>query len=377
MKLWFHYYVGRLVSPDGDPYERVSTEGFIDLFDWLLENKVVDAVTVRVDNYKPTLMQYVRKSGVVVEFMGGPRGFDPQPGDVVWVRGGWKGSWMGWPQSVESRGIWLVYYDSNTGHWRWPYWHVMLRDIKYETELRQPGKRNPLQLWVHYPKPVSRLFAYRPGTPPEWDVMVNSSYIYDRKGQWVAYRALLEYERIYGQKLRVVVPGAIRYSGERTIEMLAEIEQHPNFELPGFLPRALIAEMLNVTRVYLATTCGGYGDRAGAEAGMCGCSLVIFHPGGSYNYHAPYVFDNPEVSLRVDHLLADPKRYDFAGLARAIHDWLQGADERRAKVAEWFRQRQSIETGSGPVLKKLFNFMRRHPVADRALLPALLEEMRP
>jgi hypothetical protein len=95
---------------------------------------------------------------------------------------------------------------------------------------------------------------------------------------------------------------------------------------------------------------------------MCGCPLLMNFP----KYHAPWSHNNPATTR----IAEDPN--DVEVLARDIHNWLQGAEHKRFTVAKHFRQHVAIPLASGPLMKRVFAFFRKYPVANKEILKELL-----
>lgn len=356
MKLWYLY-----VRDYGIPTAHAMTDGHFELIDYMKRNGIVDEVDAVLDIYRVRKEERViTNAGVVVRRLNGLECLRPNPGDVVWVRGGWK-AWLPWIGKCMDRKIWLMFYDANTGRKSWSFWDVVVSDIIRHQTIDKNGR-----LWYWYPKPVSHVFQPR-NMELQFDVCIGASRVFDKKGQWRVYNAILEYERLFGEKLKCAMPGCYRYGGVHTREMQRSIKGHPNIvELP-LIPRPQLADLFNLSKVVTHSCGGGYGDRAPLEAGACGCPIVL----AATLRHALFVFKDPEI-VWVPNDVDNPKEF-----AKGLKAWIESATpDKRKKVAEHFKKYGSIETGSGPRMRRLFEFFRAHPLANRdALQDVVLEDI--
>ena len=361
MTLWYLY-----VRHRDYPISRMATDGHIDLIRWLLRNKVVDGATAVIDHFSlPQEERAVTPEGLVMLRRKGLDGVCPQPGDVVWVRGAWK-PWIPWIEECVAKKIWLIFYDANTGHRGWPFWNVILSDLvdeRVESRGSNRGFQDSPHLALYqqkrpilpYPKPISEVFQPEP-CEKRYDVVMGGAHIYDRKGQFRIFDAVVEYEKIYGVKLRCALPGGFYNREPNTERMRKTLPQYPHIDYMVHMPRHALAHLFNSCRLYVDMAIGGYGNRGPIEAGMSGCPLVIGFP----KNHASYAYSNPRVSAVPE----DPR--DSVSVAKTIHDMLEVCDERREETRQHFEKHVSIDTCSGPLLKRILDFMRACPQADRA-----------
>lgn len=282
------------------------------------------------------------------------------PGEIVWVRGGWK-SHLPWIER-HLPNHWFLYYGANAGHHSWPHWDVILEDRHQRYVF--PDSLGRL-VW-YYRKPVAPEFRARPGLERTWDVCVGASHIYDRKGQFRALDVCDEFYRLTGRQLRCIVPGCFYSREKQTERMKARLQSgaYPNVHLSGMLPREELVGVYNRSRFMYAATCGGQGDRCALEAGVCGCRMIT----ARRRNHGPYVTADerfcftptaPEATGEIARYLAreideeTPTRLDCA----AYHVAHGGTEAVVAQIA--------------PVLAVL----RENPkTADRAALAELLKD---
>jgi hypothetical protein len=350
---------------------RMCRDGHISLLRWLVEHDAIDSAEAVVANWgeTPPRTETECNGRLVLRQLATIDEIEPADGDIVWVRGSHR-PWIPWIEKQTARKLWMIYYDGNTGRSNWPYWSIIVSDIIEKSYIAPPSRRHPMtwnwlgRLYYYYAKPVSPVFSFNPSARQQYDLCLNASYIYDRKCQYLTYRAVLEYERRYGKVLRVVVPGCFRSHEEETEKMRMELPAHTNFVLPGFLDQRELCAVHNASLLYSASTGGGYGDRAPVEAGVCGCPILISYP--SPKYHASYTRD-PAVAR----ILTTPK--DPVQTAAELHEALAWARTLpRASIADHFRRHVSVETGSGPQLKRLLDVLRAHPKADNEVLKELV-----
>ena len=128
------------------------------------------------------------------------------------LRGAWK-PWIPWIERY-APDHWFLYYGANAGHHAWPWWDVILWDLKEESKEGKDGK-----LWWHYRKPVSPDFRLKPDIPEKYDVCCGASHIYDRKGQFRILPICRKFKELTGRDLRVIMPGSF-YSREKKTEAL-------------------------------------------------------------------------------------------------------------------------------------------------------------
>jgi len=347
VKLYYLY-----VRDYGIRTEHAMYDGHFELLNYMVRHKIVDEADAVLDIYRVREEErIVTKDGVVVRRRNGIDDLKPNRGDVIWVRGAWK-PWLPWIRAQADRHIWLMFYDANTGRKTWPFWDVVVSDIIRNQGIDRFGK-----LWYWYPKPVSPVF--RPmKVAIKYDICIGASRVFDKKGQYRVFNAVVAYEKLFGIKLRCVMPGCFMYHQQKTALMRAELPRYPHVEPLPLVPRPVLAKLFNQSLIATHTCGGGHGDRAPLEAGACGRPLVL----AATRRHAEFVFNDPQITFV-------PTDVDDAeSFARGLKPWIEASTpERRKYVAEHFRRHASVESGSGPRMKTLFDFFRAHPDADRSL----------
>jgi glycosyltransferase involved in cell wall biosynthesis len=282
----------------------------------------------------------------------------PDKNTVVYVRGGFK-PWLPWIKQVQANGNWCVFYAANTGRNCWPFWDIVFDDLSDKTRLVKG------RLFMAYRKPVNPCFRVLPGVKHVYDVCLGASHIFDRKGQFRSYRAVLAYERKYGKKLQCILPGGFYQREKGTEAMRAELEAHPNIVVPGTIERDELAEVYNASRIFMHTGYCGQGDRSVMEAGHSGCYLMVAHP----PRHSPYVTSDWVTTTVLDDGHDPAKTADqlHGVLADSIQWW-----QRRLYISDYFRREGGVKEQSLPMFKRLFTFFKKHPFANREALKELL-----
>lgn len=196
-----------------------------------------------------------------------------RPGDVLFVRGGWRG-WCSWLES-RKRKNWLLLYGANTGRERWTFWDVILNDLNIEAKKDRVGR-----YWFPFRKPIHADIFHPLDLPIKYDFCIGASYIHDKKGQWRFVEVL---KRWKGRKPRCIMPGAPR-RGAKTNPALEEAKSL-GVEVPGMLPRPELNKVLNSSKFFVHLGTSGQNDRGPLEALRCGCRIVLASP----QYHSPHV----------------------------------------------------------------------------------------
>lgn len=328
-----------------------ATEGLYALFSRMVETGIVDKIKVIIDsNAVPGPVEYGPGFGVRVERI------SPAlliPGDIVWVRGGFK-PWLPVIDYCQKNRYWLLFYGANTGRERWPFWDVVFDDLSgVGDRIDQAGR-----IWLDYRKPVNEgIFKYDPDAEQTYDLCIGASHVHDKKGQWRGAKVAAAYRDLYGEDLRCILPGSFR-RGVETAGMVKKIRSSSlDILLPGMIPRRELAEVFNFSRIFCHLGSGGQGDRGPMEAMRCGCPVVIGFPG----YHAPWVRENGKIAFVPD----DPD--DYQAIARHVRGWLTQGIDRRAATDHFDRQ-AGIENITLPRMKRLFDCLRQIPEADRQAL---------
>ena len=348
MRLVFFYLSHRNA---GYYLDFLPTEGYYKLLERMVETGIVDEISVIIDsgqklrpvNYMPGLVGHV-----VPGIENAPVGED----DIIWVRGGWK-SWFPYLERLHMEGRKLLFYGANTGRERWPFWDVIFDDLAGKDYVDGTGRvhldfRKPTNPEIFHPMDIER----------KYDLCIGASHIHDKKGQWRGVQAVIAYQRIFGRKLKCVMPGSFR-RGVKTNNIIADIKKHGlDIELPGMLPRTELAEILNSSKVFGHFGSGGQGDRGVLEAMRCGCPVMIGFP----RYHAPFTY-----SYDLSYVTADPDHFET--LAYEIYEQIEkSTEEKRRQVFAYHESECGLETVILPRMKRLFFILRENPQADKKAL---------
>jgi hypothetical protein len=332
--------------------EQLQTDGHYALMQNLVARGLVDSVKIVMENYAQNEQVNVLKADPKfrVESHKNISTVMTAPGDVIWVRGGWK-PWIPWIEERQTTN-WFMYYGANAGHNSWPWWDVILNDLQ---EGYSPSKYGRL-VW-HYRKPVSPEFMNL-NIAPKYDVIVGASHIYDRKGQYRILPIAKKFKKITGRDLRVVMPGCWYSREKKTEAMKAEMREGkwPNIHMPGWLPRAKMVEVYNSAPVFYAATCGGQGDRCVMESGTCGCRQII----GTSKPHAPYTYRRPDFAFVPSHEDAFDEIAEYLASPSVTE---------RDEVAGYFRRNGGQEAAMATLKPLLYHFKRPK---DRETLKELI-----
>jgi len=327
------------------------SEGTFPLFLDLLQHKVVDEILMFIESTQsPGQIQFfenftcrvVPEIAQTAQFL--------RDDDVIYVRGGWR-QWFEFLEPRHRAGQWLMFYRAATNRDRWYFWDVMLEDLVDRSFVDSEGRVRarfikPTHPGLFFPKQIER----------KYDVCIGSSHIHDKKGQWRTVAAIQEYERMFGRKLKCVLPGRDTGGGE-TRKMFAKLSAGAlDVKQTGMLDRRQMWEIYNSSRLFVHMGQSGQNDRGVLEALSCGTPVLL----GDIRFHDPITYSNSEVSGVVPDL-NDPK-----GVARVLHERLEMAsEEQRTKVWEHYDKSANIQKVILPMFARLFGVMREHPKANR------------
>lgn len=335
--------------------EKLQTDGHYELLRALVARGVVDRVRVVRESYAfPGDHQEIQEPGFEVSHVHDISSVTLDPGEVVWIRGGWK-SWIPWIER-HAQTHWIFYYGANTGHQSWPWWDVVLEDR--HDNMVYPDRLGRL-VWP-FRKPIAPAFCAGPPQIPVWDVCVGASHIYDRKGQYRIIAVADQFQKLAGRPLRCVIPGCF-YSRERHTEAMKALlrsGKYPYIHLPGMLPRTELVSVFQRSRFMYAATCGGQGDRCALEAGACGCRLIA----SLRKNHAPYVTE--DYAFVPSH----PDKTDE--LAEYLAEELNKPDPDRQEIAKYHDQNGGREAVIANLLPVLTHCLRHRK--DRESLANLV-----
>jgi len=363
MRLIFFYVADGAASPGESPLwdprvlsknkfvSRFPEEGYYSILKMLVEENIVDEALVIIEGRGPGSFEYGPIQGLTIPQTGD---LILRPDDVVFIRGGFKSS-IPFIERARENG-WLLFYGANTGRGRWPYWHVVFDDI---------GGRNKVvrdRVYLDFRKPTNTDIFYPVEQERDFDLMIGASRIHDKKGQWRGVELALAYESLFGEKLKCVLPGPMA-RGVKTSKIQTYIKQYSlDITLTGHMPRDDLASYMNRSKVFAHLGSGGQGDRGPLEAMSCGCPIIIGFP----KYHAPWTY-----SHSFCYVPKDTGHYDDI----AKHIRFQRQHDRlyfRRKISDYAKKESGIKEVMLPQMKKLFDFIKKHPDPQTAPLQELV-----
>lgn len=276
-----------------------------------------------------------------------------QPGDVLFIRGGWK-HWdaplRGWHNKH-----WMIYYGAGTPRNHWPYWQAVFNDFIDKPVV---GKRSihptfPFTKPIHYGvfKPLQ--------CPKEYDVLLNSCFhIYDKKGQYLAINAAVEYKRLFGKDLTIAMPGGI-YRNTYTSQ-IASIIKNNNLKVyqPGVIPREDLSTLINKCKLYVHIGYGEQNARSALEAMRCGLPLYIASP----HLWPAFVGANPDVT-RLCKTPTDPTQ-----VAKDVHQLLLDIDQGFGASASTYFEKYNSPEITVKQFRQILAVMNKYSKPDQTVL---------
>jgi glycosyltransferase involved in cell wall biosynthesis len=241
---------------------------------------------------------------------------------------------------------WLMLYAANTGRARWRFWDVILDDLSGFSQFDKVGTG---RFFYNFIKPISPEFFFPKELPKKYDICIGASHIHDRKGQWRTIKAIIEYERMYGKKLKCILPGKFM-RGVNTNEIKYDVQKNNlDVEITGMVHRDRVAEIMNESKLFVYCGTGGQNDRGPLEALRCGTKIIV----ANTRRHHPLVYENKEVSTVINH-------NDFKGIAKEINRNLMAhKKEDRHIVSSYYETVAGMETVVVPRMVELLEVMKR------------------
>jgi glycosyltransferase involved in cell wall biosynthesis len=329
-------------------------EGYYWLIKRMLETGIIDECLVFVESTHDTgSREYMARPPYRVYVVPEIAAVDKyiKPGDIIWVRGGFR-TWHDYLVVLNKRHHWLLLYAANTGRERWPFWDVIFNDLRGCDFVDGAGR-----IHLDFRKPTHEGIFYPMEMKQEWDLCIGASFIHDKKGQWRAIDALIYHEQVFGRKLHCIMPGADR-GGVMTREMFKKIATHRlDVAMPGYVSRQELNRIYNASKVFVHLGSHGQGDRGPIEAMRCGCLVIIGYP----KYHAPWTGeDNPYCRITLCE-----NKYIAAG----YEGWLTiNIPVLRWEISNYHKSQAGIDTVILPRMRQLFELFNEHPIADREYL---------
>ncbi len=276
-----------------------------------------------------------------------------QPGDVILVRGGFK-SWIPFLQQVRSkRENWILFYAANTANTRWPFWDIVLDDLSSNSVIVNE------RYHFAFSKPINEeIFTYKPDIQKKFDICVGASHIHRKKGQFRVVQAAVEYEKLIGKKLKLVMPGGFLRCV--TNSLIHELQKSVDLYIPGPLSRNNLCQLYNECRVFVHAGVGGQNDRSLLEALRCGLSSVIVNP----SRWAPWV-DLNTVAIRKSH------SWEPHSITKQIHTQILFTKHLESlkprDIHQYYNQTNGVDTVCIPKMERLLDFIEDNSEPPPAL----------
>jgi len=121
-----------------DPFTLLfPEEGFCYLFKKFIQERLFDEILIAIESSRSPGMFYISQgiSGIVVPHINELKKF-MRDDDILWARGGWR-SWFPFLQEWHDKGRWLLFYRAASNRGAWPFWDIVLDDLK--TQCDQDG----------------------------------------------------------------------------------------------------------------------------------------------------------------------------------------------------------------------------------------------
>lgn len=333
--------------------DRVKEEGYYYLLERMVETKIVDDVLIFIESNKG--QGYVDYPNTKIKGMVIPDINDLhhhiRPDDIIWVRGGWKTWYDPFLLQMKADKHWMLLYAANTGRERWNCWDIVFNDLTGNNKI---DARNTLQF--DFKKPINLNIFYPKWTAsPKYDLCIGASHIHDKKGQWRTIEALVEYQKIFGERLSCIMPGAF-HGGAKTSKILKTLENDKlKITMPGMMSRIELNDIYNQSKYFIHLGEGGQGDRGPLEAMTCGVPVII----GNTRRHSRVVYQNDEVSTVI------PEDADAEAIARKLYYLVKIYNpELRKTLYNHYRDNADMEEIILPEIATLFDIFKKHPKQD-------------
>jgi len=329
------------------------SEGYFYMLKRMLEEKVVDDLVIFIES---------SKSPGCVHLQGIPCYVTPQieyieeflrEDDVIFARGGFR-TWFPFLEKMKAQKRWLLLYAANTGRQRWKFWDVIFDDLtgKHSYDIHN-------RFFFDFKKPIHEDIFYPTKTERIYDICIGASHIHEKKGQWKTVEAIIEYEKMFGKKLKCIMPGRGN-RGVNTTNIKNKVRDfHLDITFPGMVTRDVVCEIMNQSKLFMYLGGGGQNDRGPLEALRCGTPIMIANPPN----HSPVVYSNPQVCGVIEN------SENFQLVANEMHDVLKQTSEgKREYVSSYFQSSCGLSEVIIPDMRKLFNIIRANPVPNAETL---------
>jgi len=333
----------------------LPTEGYFHMLKRLKDIGVIDDLIVFIESGRQPGSKVI--DGIQCHVVPMIEYVEPflQKGDVLFVRGGFRGWYDPFLLKMEAQKRWLILYAANTGRQRWMLWNVVLSDLN-----TNHGFDKRQRAFLMFNKPISPSVFYPIEVERDIDVCIGASKIHDKKAQWRVIDAVIEYQKIYQKNLKCILPGSMKYRGTQTPQIAPKINKHGLYvEMPGFVDRYELNKIYNRSKVYVYLGNSGENDRGPLEATSVGCPTIL----GGTTRHAPFLR-----SCKIGIIISkDPT--NPAVVASEIHEMLAIHTEGlRQHVADHFDKYNGFDSVVIPQMARLFNIIRNNPTPNMKCL---------
>lgn len=330
----------KYVQKDGLP-----TEGYFYMLKQMLNQSIIDELVIIIESGRGS--GAIKLDGIPVYVIPNIKYAHEiiEPNDILFIRGGFR-TWFIHLEKWKKDGHWLLLYAANTGRSRWTIWDIVFDDITGTTRVDSTGR-----LFFYFKKPINPDLFHPISIKPIYDLCIGASFIHDKKGQWQAIKAVMEYKRLYGQNPSCILPGAFRHSS-RTNDMCQDVATNAlNVYFPGMVSRRELGKIYNQSKVFIHMGTGGQNDRGPLEAMACGTQLIV---AGTKN-RAPFTYDNPETSQ----LITDVNDYKKIALQIKLGINTYSSDLKK-NTAEYFQKNSGVDVVLND-MKHIFDMFRQFP----------------
>jgi hypothetical protein len=200
--------------------------------------------------------------------------------DILWLRGH---QCILHPLIKKSQDHWRIAYRAGSGS-------ILAGAVQIEFNdfIDEPNIKKDV-LYLPFRKPVSSIFQYKK-RPLKYDFCLGANRVYDLKGQYKSYLAILAYDRLIHQQSHCICCGELSKKESGTQLLVKAKGEY--LELPGCVERIQLAEIFQQSNVLISAT-QGQNDRCITEALMCGCPVLLHEY--SYQFFPTYITNNPYV----------------------------------------------------------------------------------
>ena len=376
MRLVFMYHSEKHAPKSGMPIlyhqratnkfaEGIKEEGYFWILKRLLETKVVDEILLIIEStagqgcihYMPNFTGWVFPD--IYQFNEYLR-----HDDIIWCRGGHRSN-HDFLVEASKKGHWVMLYAANTGRQKWKLWDVVLTDFGVANHIDIRGR-----FWFYWKKPINPEIFRFTNQERIYDICIGASNIHDKKGQWRVIDALVKHKKMYHKNLNCILPGGF-YHGALSNDIADKIREHGlHVKLTGLVPRPVLAQILNQSKLFINGGSYGENDRGPLEAMRCGCFVMITTPGR----HSPVTHSNPDVSYIFKKKADMSDSFCFGEMALEIEQCLKRWNEDvPKKVIDYYESVSGIETVVLPEMAKLIKLMRNNEPGDPNTFHELLK----